>query len=103
MPGGEELVVRAPCPCVNVARKGYLRSQPACVGIPDLDGAILSSGSHARTARAKSHRPDGGFVPLDNIEFPSGDCLPDMNRSVLAIPSQLSAVRAPAEPPGPGP
>src|SRR5262245_51049798 len=33
------------------------------------------------------------------MEFPSGGCLPDMNRSVPATRDQLPAVRAPAEPP----
>src|SRR5262245_32913745 len=55
MSGGEEVVVRAPRPHGNIARMGYFLAQPARVGVPDLDGAIPSPGSQARTVGAKSH------------------------------------------------
>src|SRR5262245_48666510 len=95
MSGGEEFVVRAPGPCANTARMGYVRGQPTCVGVPELDGTILSPGSHARTVGAESHGPDRRFVPPENMEFPPGVCLPDTNRSVVATCGQLTAVRAP--------
>src|SRR5262245_44344921 len=98
MTGGEELVVRAPCPCANSARMGYLLGQQARVGVPDLDGAVLSPGSDARTAGAKGHGQDWGFVPPQNMEFPSGAHLPDMNRTVAATRGQPSAIGAPREP-----
>src|SRR5262245_262801 len=55
MSAGEKLFVRAPCPCADIARMDDVYSQPGCVGVPDLDGAILSPGSHALTVGAKSH------------------------------------------------
>src|SRR5262245_18571729 len=101
MSGGEAFVVRAPRPHGNIARVDYFCDQPARVGVPDLDGAILAPGSQAHTVRAKRHRPDRGFELSKHTEFPPGGCLPDPNPAVLAPRSQLATVRAPPEPPGP--
>jgi hypothetical protein len=103
VPGSEESVVRAPGPCGHTARMDYVRVQPACLGVPDLDCSILSPGSHPQTVGAISHGPDPGFVPPKNRKLLSGACLPDMHRSVLGTGSELPVIRAPREPPDPPP
>src|SRR5262249_50967028 len=75
-----------------------IRGQFAGVGVPDLDCAIFCPGSHAATVGTEGDGANRRFVPAENPDFLSVDCLPDVNRSIVATTGQLTTVGAPCDP-----
>ena len=104
MSGGEEFVVRTPCPCANTAWVGYVLGRPVSVGVPYLDRAILSPGGQPHSVRAISHghnrgvpvrRPPPRHEPFRPCNPRPAYCRPGPTRSIgcpkMRLPAQVRA------------